>query len=311
MKFLDYIKSLMSVFSKDDIVKSCELTQSSLSQHTIPAYAAAVELWKGKKFKSSEIRDYVAYYERSVGVNRTENMVGSIHNALVNSLNILNALADDSKVTYSEKEANISMTYLKVTTLRIIEAAEYANTYSRCLLNYIYYLETIEVNGDKKPDDITPEEEAQAYYSGLSPAEIKWLKDGLMDFCLCIKVMSMDVSVIRKHLENLPNANITELTEKTFSTTIGTGKLDPFELRHFSAKVNPFYLYGMFKAEKQAKKYKAAKTQVELIQLRKYNLEKQYNKEPDAKLEKEIAYMQNRLSGLIFEVEEMEKEYVR
>lgn len=295
MKFLDYIKTLLPVFSKDNITKSCELTQASLSQHTIPAYSTAETLWKGQKFKSTEAKDYVAYYERSVGINRSEGFIGSIHSALVNGLTILNALNDDTKTTYSDKEANISMTYLKTTVIRLIEACEYANTYSRRLLNYIYYVETAVVDDDNS--------------APLSPAEIKWIKDGFMDFCLSIKMMKMDVKVIRAHLENLPNATITELTEKTFSSTVGLGKLDPFQLRHLSARTNPFYLFGMWEAEMQAEKYKTAKAELELLQLRKYNLEKQQSKEPDAKLEKEISYMQNRVSGLIYNIDKMEQSY--
>lgn len=295
MKFLDYIKTLMPVFGKDDIAKSCELTQASLSQHTIPAYGTAETLWKGQKFKSTEVKDLVAYYERSVGVNRSEGFIGSVHSALVNGLNILNVLSDDTKATYSDKEANISMTYLKTTVIRLIESCEYANTYARRLLNYIYYSETaVEDKENAAP---------------LSPAEIKWIKDGLMDFCLCIKMMKLDVKVIRNHLEDLPNATITELTEKTFFSTVGLGKLDPFQLRHLSARANPFYLLGMWEAEMQAEKYKTAKAELELLQLRKYNLEKQQSKESDAKLEKEISYMQNRVSGLIYNIDKMEKSY--
>ncbi len=295
MKFLDYIKTLMPVFSKSDITKSCELTQASLSQHTIPAYTTADSLWKGQKFKSKEAKDYVAYYERSVGISRNEGIIGSIHSALVNGLAILDALNDDTKVTYSEKEANVSMTYLKTTVVRLIESCEYANTYARRFLNYVYFLETSVENDEDN--------------ASLSPAEVKWIKDGFMDFCLCIKMMKLDVKVIRKHLDDLPNATITELTEKTFSTTIGEGKMDPFQLRHLSARANPFYLIGMWEAELQAEKYKSAKAELELLQLRKYNLEKQMSKEPDAKLEKEIAYMQNRVSGLIYNIGKMEEKY--
>jgi hypothetical protein len=295
MNFLEYIKTLSPVFGKTNVTKSCELSQTSLSQHTIPAYASASTLWKGQKFKSETTSDYVKWYEKSVGLNRTENMFTSIHLALVNGLTILNLLSDTSKNSYSESEANISMTYFKTTVVKIIESCEFASTYARKLLNYIYFLETEVVDVD--------------HGSSPSPAEIKWIKDGFMDFCLCINTMKLDPKIIENHLNNLPNATVTELTEKTFSTTIGMNKMDPMNLRHLSARINPFYLIGMWVAEYQAEKYKTAKAELELLQLRKYNLEKQLEKTPDAKLEKEIAYMQNRVTGMIYKVNKMEDSY--
>jgi hypothetical protein len=302
MNFLEYIKTLMPVFSKNDITVSCELTKSSIREHTLPAYKTASILWQGQKFKSEEIKDFVNYYDRTVGTSRSENMVTSIEGALENSLILLDALTDESKSVYSNHEANVSLTYLKTSIIRLIEATSFANIYSRRLLNYIYICET-NANFNSK------DKEAEGTVETLTPAELKWLTSGLQDFCQCITVMKYNVTKITKSLNELPDANITELTEKSFHTTIGTNKIDPFSMRHFSARINPFYLFGMWKAERQANAYKAAKAELELLQLRKLNLQKVLDKKPDAKLEKEIDYMQNRVSGLIYDLDKMEQHY--
>lgn len=298
MDLLAYIKTLMPVFSKNDIIVSCETTKTSIKEHTLPAYKTAALLWQGQKFKSEEIKDIANYFGKNIST-KNGNMVNAIADALENGLSILDTLSNQSNSVYSNQEANISLTYLKTSIIRLVEASEFANTYARRLLNYIYICET---NASYKDKEGGTEE-------SITPAELKWLTSGLQDFCTCISFMQYDTKKIEKHLNELPDANITELTEKSFHTTIGTNKIDPFSLRHLSARINPFYLFGMWKAERQANVYKSAKAELELLQLRKLNLQKVLDKKPDAKLEKEIDYMQNRVSGLVHDLEKMEEEY--
>lgn len=294
MNFLSYIKSLVPTFTKNKVIESCELTQDSIKEHTLPAYTAAADLFKGTKFESKMISGFQRHYTSEVDNNKA-GMIASIKGALENSLLILDAIKEESVTTYSENEINISLTYLKTTILKIVEACEFANVYSRRLLNYIYIEESSALDGS---DD-----------NKMSAAEIKWLDDNFLDFCLSIKVMKYDVKTIRQGLLQLPDANITELTEKTFISTLGANKLDPFQLRFISVRANPIYFFGMMLASYQADKYKAAKSELELLQLRKLNLQKRQEKAPDAKLEREIAYMQNRVTSLNYKLSQLEKDY--
>jgi hypothetical protein len=114
---------------------------------------------------------------------------------------------------------------------------------------------------------------------------------------------------LEKALNELPDATVSELTEKTFISTMGTKKIDPLNMRGFSVRTNPFFIFGMVTAEKQEKKYKAKKEMLELIQLRLINLQKIRDKKQDASLDKEIEYYQSRVTGLNHEIEKMNKEY--
>lgn len=303
MNFLDYVKKLIPVFEKNDILENTKVLRTTIIEHSINAYSSASDLWQGQKFKSPEMKDYIAYYIKNNNVSRNENIIDSILSAFKNSLLILNALDEKGKNIFSEKEASVSITYTKATILRLLDAIEFAGDYSLRFLNYIYILETNFIVEEPVADDILQG------VGTLPPAEIKWLKDNYTDFCLCIKIMSLPFKSIIDHLEKLPDASITELTEKTFVSTVGQGKMDPLNLQHFSAKINPFYFYGIHKAEYQAKKYKSTKEELELVQLRKLQLERTLAKNYDAKLEKEIAYMQNRVTGLIYNISKMEEDY--
>jgi hypothetical protein len=139
---------------------------------------------------------------------------------------------------------------------------------------------------------------------------VVWLENGFLDFCNCLKTLGLDIKKIEEQIKDMPDAGISELTERTFPATLGSSKIDPFQMRYLSAAVNPFYYFGMLRAENQAKCYKVAKEELELLQLRKLNLEKLYDKTQDAKLQKEIEYMENRVSGLNYDITKMQEEYL-
>lgn len=90
---------------------------------------------------------------------------------------------------------------------------------------------------------------------------------------------------------------------------MGSAKVDPFQMDLIPIWLNPIYHIGMFVSEWQADRYKAAKEEVRLLQLRKLNLEKTIEKKPDAKIQHEIEYLSNRVQGMNFKIEKMEKDY--
>lgn len=298
MDILAYIKKLLPSFNKNKIIESCEMSLNSIREHTLPAYLAAQETFKGPKFKSVTAQEYAVVYGKNVGKANGTAIIGSIRERLENTLVILTYISANAKTIYSDVEANVALTYTKATFLRLIESAEFANTFARKFLNYLLILETVELDKSITLGD------------SIAPAEIEWLDSGFLDFCVCVSVLGQDLKQLEKQIAEMPEAGITELTERTFSTTIGSSKMDPFRQRQLSAKVNPFYYFGMITAERQAARYKAAKDELELLQLRRLNLERMYNNSPDAKLQKEIEYMENRVSSANYRVAKMEEEYL-
>ena len=295
MNLLNFISGLANSFGKNDVLERCNLSKTSLIEHSIPAYTAASELFAGQKFKSKSLQDYSAIFNKNVGNKAGGGTIGAILAILTNAVSVLDVVAELSKKMYSDREANISLTYSKATLLRLIECSEFTGDYSRKFLNYIYLEEAKEADAEI---DIK-----------LSPNEEKWIDDGFFDFCLALNVLKLDVAIIRKHLAELPDASITESTERVFPSTLGYKRIDPFGFNGFSVKYYPLYRIGMFVAEWQANKYNEAKAELEQLQLQQLHLKKLQDGKPDAKLEKTIAYNQTRLSDMYFKVSKLEKEY--
>jgi len=267
--------------------------------HTIPSCRSANSVFPTDKFKSSEVQDIVKQYKRICRVSGNPTFINSLLKSFENSQVNIAQIGEYSSKIFSTDESSQALSYKKVTIIKYINACNFANMYFKELLNYIYFLETKELDNTISSD--------------ITKAEIKEIKDGFLDFCLAINILNIDYKRIIDSLEELPDANVTELTESTFASTLGQAKMDPLGMNNFtnaiSVKWNIFYWYATNRAEYTVNQYKLSKQKLELLQLRKYNLEKLQAKEPDAKLEKEIEYLQDRISSLAYKLKEQEESY--
>ena len=111
-----------------------------------------------------------------------------------------------------------------------------------------------------------------------------------------------------KKLLEIPEIVVTPENSKTMVSQFGE-KVDPLAMRFVPVVMNPWYLWGMWRAEVQVKRYNAAKEEMRALQLRRMNLEKIIEGKPDAKLQKEIEYIESRINKLNYELEELENKH--
>lgn len=298
MSILAYIRSLAPSFKKNAILESVELTSHTLRETTIPAVNAAATFFNEHPLASKEAQAIVQVLGKRIEARAEGGAVSTVAAILENALVVLAYIGKESKHLYSETEANMALTYVKATYLRIIECAEFASAYAQAWVNWLLILETGAIDAQVKVQ------------GSLAPVEIKWLEENYANFLIALSVLGKSVKEIEAGVKGIPDAAITEMTETTFPSTQGAAKTDPFGMRHLSAAVNPFYLFGMMRADSQAKAFKAKKAEAELLELRLLNLQRLHDKQPDAKLQKEIDHMASRVSGLKYEIAQKAKEYL-
>lgn len=296
MNFFNFLKSLFPTFKRDELLDSVIAIRKSVQEHSVQAYRSADQVWGSTPFVSKEAKALEKAYRSDVGLPGKQSMITSISAAMDNTLKVLDLVVQKGKAIYSDNEASMGLTFQKATILRIVTVADFANKYSLDLLNYIY---TVEAQATKGGEGI----------ESLAKAEVDMLISQFPDFCVAINVLKTDMSSLEKALNELPDAVVSEMTERTFVATLGSKKLDPFQVRNFSVRKNPFYIFGMMIAERQEKKYKAKKETVELLQLRLLHLQKLRDKTQDASLDKEINYYQDRVTSLNHELEKLNKDY--
>jgi hypothetical protein len=297
MKILSYIQSLLPSFKKDRVIEDIRLVRAEIIEHTGPSYKVATELLSKWKFKSPVLSKQISIFERMVKGEGNDNIVVTIDKSFKSILENLHIVENLINKMYNEEVVGKGFTYLKVNLLQFVEAVSFVSKFARRFLIYIYICET-----EVYPDSGT------ALYTSLSKAEIEWIEANFVSFCTALNIVTIKPNDLDKQFNNIPDIVVTNENVETLSSTLGEARLDPFQMKLIPIWLNPIYHIGMFVAEWQADRYKAAKEEVKLLQLRKLNLEKLSEGKPDAKLQKEIEYMEGRIQGLNYKLAKMEKD---
>lgn len=296
MKIQQFVSSLLPTFGKDRVVEDCRLTRTELKDFTIPAYQAALPLLGKWEFKSVAMEGFIGTFGRMVKTSGRSNIVTGIHDCFKPILDNLDAIEEMVDKTYNEEVAGMGLTYLKANLLQLVETIAFVSKFARKFLIYAYVAETAEyAEGDTKLSE------------SLTPAEIEWITANFVSFCTALNIASGNPSDMRKQLNDIPDVVVTSENAGTLSATLGEAKIDPFQMKLIPVWLNPIYHIGMFVAEWQADRYKAAKEEVKLLQLRKLNLEKLSNGKPDAHVQREIKYLESRIQGINYKIAKMEK----
>lgn len=298
MNLLTYLKGLLPSFDKNMILDDARITKSELKEFTYEAYETSLHFLGKWKWKSEQIKSFQVIFSRMLKVSGNDNMVTTIHKSLKMTLENLEIVEQIIEKTFNEEIASSGLTYLKANLLQFTEAVGFVSKYARKLLIYIYICETACYESDSEIIQIK---------QSLSPAEIKWLQENFVSFCTMLANVSRNGVDVKKVLENIPDIVITDENGSVLRNTIGENKIDPFEMRLVPIWMNPIYRVGMFVAEWQAKRYNAAKEEVKLVELRKLNLEKLTQNKPDARIQKEIEYMETRIQDINFKLAKMEE----
>lgn len=294
MKFTTFIKSLLPGFEKDRVLEDIRITRTELKEATIPAFESSVPLLKSSTLKSKEIEDFEKVFRRNnPGFPRElfEGLLEGLHTAESN----LEVAEDLIIKTYNEDVAAGGMTYLKANLLQFVELVGFVSKYSRKFLFYTFVMEAakFEANSLKMSES-------------LSKAELRWIEENFLNFAQAFKIVSVPKAKLGKQLADIPDVVITSDNEDVLMRT-QSNKVDPMSMRFIAAWLNPIYYIRMQVAEWQVNRYNAAKEELKVIQLRKLHLERLRNNEPDARLEKEIAYLEERAQKLNYKIQQMEE----
>ena len=293
MRILNFIASLLPSFKRESVIEDMRLTRAELVEHTLPAYATAVSLLKNWKFKSKILEKQLDIFGRMVkGKGNPITVINDSFKDILENLDYVESVIDK---TFNEEIAGSGLTYKATNLVQMSEAFAFTSKFARKFLIYVYVCETASYD-----------ETDSGLADSITPAEIQWIDANFISFCTAFNVVSGKPQQVQKQLSEIPDIIVTKDNEHTLAATMGESKIDPFQMNLIPIWMNPIYHVGMFVAEWQADRYKAAKEEVKLLQLRKLNLEKVSEGKPDAHIQKEITYMESRIQGINYKLQKME-----
>lgn len=289
MKIQQYVGSLLPSLAKDEILDDIKVTRKEISETTIEAYRSVLPVMSSWKFQSERVKVRVDAFGGAV---KKGNPLVTISQGLPAALQNLDQVEDLVKATFNEDAASSGLTFLKAQALQFVECIAFVSKFARKFVDYVMVLETAELGTEVG--------------ISLSPAEMEWIEKNFMSFCTAFEAATAPHANVKKALAEIPDIAITPQNVETLPATVGDKKLDPLSMRLIPVWLNPVYHIGMVVAEWQADRYKAAKEELRLIQLRKMNLELLSKGKADAKIQKEVEYLESRVQTLNYRIAQME-----
>lgn len=300
MQIMKFVKSLLPVFEKSTLMEDINITREELIRSTLKPYLEAVNHFDNTAFADKNVKNFDKELLKAVNTRIRGNSLRVIYEGLKLSQDHLEMLENLAREHFSEDITKKGMTYLRVNILQTIQTVAFVCRYSRTLLNWLLVNEAF---ASKAPG-------SQPVGRILKQPELQYLGDNMTSFYQALKILLQPTKDLEKKIKSVPDMIIEETGFDVARRTVGMTVLDPLEYNLLPMRINPIYAIGKMVAEWQANRFKAAKEECKLLELRLLQLRDEYREKPNAKLQENIEYNQERLDKVKYRMAKMEEKYV-
>ncbi len=300
MEILSFLKSLLPSFTRDRLEEDARETLAQLERSVIPSYQDATAITR--TLHSSAGKNLNTLFGRntpSINGGRGDNFVQVICDSLPKVLETQIAMQEILDKKFDKDIVLGGVTIYKVNVIQLQELISFTTRFAAKLLNYLYIVETEAVGGDN------------GYVKdSLSPGDIAYIENNFLDFCRAFDTVARGRKIIVESLGNLPDILVggDPSTDEATIASLNQKQIDPLNMSRVSGfSRSPILHIGTMVAEWQINRYKEMAETKKVLELRALNLQRLHDKQPDAKLEKQIAYIQSRIDGYSTKMRKVEE----
>ena len=139
----------------------------------------------------------------------------------------------------------------------------------------------------------------------LSKAEVEFVEKNIKRFANLFTDLAKPSDKFQKEFDKLADVQVTDAN----NDILIHDNVSSFKLNNFMGfRYSPVFFIGKAIADYQVNKYKARKDKIKYLQLRLVYLENENKNTPDAKLEKEIEFLKNRIDKLESQNHDVERD---
>lgn len=291
MKFANYLSSLLPSFSRDQLMEDLDTVADELRTHVIPPYKVAAKEFGSDKFFSPDAIASDELINKKLDFKYKGNHISGILVALENADTLIKLLQTMVDEEFALDVTQAGLNTLRVNIMQLVEILGFTTRYARRHLNYILVAESCHHSGKTVSDS-------------FSAGELGWLKAGRDAFINGINVIALPRKDVETKFKEIPNVLVNAESIETSQQLLGKDKTDPFQMRFIPLVLNPIYHVRIRVAEYQAAKYREAKEERGILELRIMLLKEQRAGRENAKIEKQIEYNEGRLQKLVFKLEQ-------
>lgn len=292
MQFTKYLGSLLPSFSRDQLMEDLDTVADELRSHVIPPYTTAAKEFGSNKFYSADAQASDEIFTKRLDYKYKGNSISGILQSLQNGDDLIKLLQTMIDTEFALDVTQAGLNTLRVNIMQLVEILGFTTRYARRHLNYLLVCESGHHTGKSVKDS-------------FSAGELDWLKAGRDAFINGLNILAMPSKEVEIKFKSIPNVLVNPESIETTQALLGKDKTDPFQMRFIPLILNPIYHVRIRVAEYQAAKYREAKEERGILELRIMLLKEQRNGKDNAKIEKQIDYNEGRLQKMVFKVEQL------
>lgn len=302
LNIVTFFKKMLPTFKKNDIVEDMEVSIEYLETVAVPAYRSLDSNYTNNYFNSTEAKKAIEEFYKNLHFKKNtvkltkKNFGKDMGDLLENSVQNAKYLAKRIDDIVNDAVVSQALTIYHGVLLRSVAHYSFLSKFSTDLLNYLYTNEMI--YGDNIID-----KDAE-----LNKAQIKNIKDNNWVFAKLMSFYGLPHESFIKSLENIPNelAEPSKLDETV--SIYNAANYEPLESLPVGFAGSPIYSIRLMFAQWEADRYRELKDKKKLLELRYLYLQMQKEKgQGDVVIEKEISYLQKRLTDIDYKIAKIER----
>lgn len=294
-----FLKSMLPSIGKSDVETDLEISLEYIPL-IIEQYTLLGNVYKEHKFKSKSVKKIVETFYKELSDSKLKtklvnnfgkDTVSLFSNASVNG----EWLRKEIKESLNDVIMSQALTVLNANLLRCVPHFFFISKFATDLLTYIYMSETAELKHEGEED----------FY--LNKKQVELIEKNFVYYCRILAVYGEEPKEFNKKLASLIKLTIpTEEVEK-ITEQFSDKKIDIFNNLPAGFVGSPIYSVRLIFAQWEADRYRELKDKKKLLQLRNLHYKMlQENGSSDAKVEKEIAYLQRRITEIDYKLAKIE-----
>jgi hypothetical protein len=291
-------KQVASLFGKGTLLEDLRFARTQFSQ--LPDVLERADKVLSSKYKSEEMKRVQSVFSGVVKGNGGKSVFGFLAANYSNIVETIDALEAIAAGEFDDKIAAKGLNYRKATMVQLIDAMTFSARFTTKLLTYALKAETASLREEKKMDPIPT--------TDMLPAEIEWIKEGLLPFCAVVNIITKPSKDLVDRLDQIPDILADGSNYSSLKSTLGEVKLDPFMFSMNNFAWNPIRRIRMNLVEAKVARAKEAETELQMTKLRLMQAERARQGKEDPSLEREIAYLQSLADSLTRDLEEMNRD---
>lgn len=256
------------------VIENVGVTRDELINNTIPPVEKLIKaIPDARDYGSQTFELYNQAILRELSGARNGLMFHPILEALRNGVEVLSFVDAQLSADFSDNVTQSSITLTRATTLQLLDTVNFVARYTRRLCDVIFIAET-----NKK---VVPDGNELA---GVTAAEIEFLASGRDRYIRSLKIIAKPIGSIEDAYKQIPEVVVADMKSGVISALHGNDKMDPLQFGLIQSKADPIWVLGNIYVQYQARRYKTAKEEKAILELRIERYKAILANKPDPKM---------------------------